>query len=163
MKLIKFIFLSISFSVFFIQCDKKKDERVEVQNRNFKNKNTITSISFSTVGGMLGYSRLIDVNRDSVHVFIGLAADQKSRDSSFVNTKENWGKIIQLANLEHLSEVKNGQSNQPVDGTDDILHVAMAKDTITIVNGYTDSLNYKKIEPLVEYINTLFPSKIDEI
>lgn len=154
MKKLKFI-LSIGLgALIFSHCssgnkDKRNSQPVPIASSK--------SYSLSSVGGMMGHSQSITITEDSVAVSLIIAANQFQKDTVYATPDNIWAELTTLTNLEDLKSVKNGASVQPVDGLDDILEVKTERETINIVNGRADNENYKKIEPLVNKLQSIIP------
>lgn len=108
-------------------------------------KNEIKSISASTFGGMLGYGRVVKITKDSIFNETSMAADStKNSSSKKLNTQYKLQNLITEDQLNELSQVKNGRSNQPVDGTDTKLTIETDKEIFKITNA-EDNATWKKI------------------
>lgn len=115
-------------------------------------KTNIKSISVSTYGGDRGYSRTVKITKDSIFGETSVAVDSTENSSSKkLNTQYKLQDFVSDAQLNELSKVKSGRSNQPVDGTDTSLIIESDKKTFTITNGESSGLWSK----IVDKINSL--------
>ncbi len=100
------------------------------------NTEIIKSISFSTVGGELGYNRTFKMTADSLYFYFNLAVDStKKRNEKRVNNNYKLEDIIQAEQLISFSKIMNGQSRQPIDGTDTEIKIETSRNTYSVING----------------------------
>ena len=108
-------------------------------------KTNIKSISVSTYGGDRGYSRTLKITKDSIFDSTTDIADStKNTSTRILNTQYKLQDLITEEQLNELSKVKNGQSNQLIDATDTTLTIETNKETFKITNA-DDNPTWKKI------------------
>jgi hypothetical protein len=114
---------------------------------------TIQAIIYKSYGGEMGYSMSFHVTKDSLCFYTHLAANNKTKQRDTINTIQFWDSLVVNFDLTHFKQIKNGYSNQPVDGADEeIAIVTNALDTITVINAYQDTTYFKYIEKFTELL-----------
>ncbi|WP_300673320.1 hypothetical protein [Soonwooa sp.] len=112
-------------------------------------KTNIKSISVSTYGGDRGYSRSVKITKDSIFSDTSIAVDSTENSSSKkLNTQYKLQDLVSDAQLDELNIIKNGESRQPVDGTDTSLIIETDKKTLTITNGESSGLWRKIVDKI---------------
>ena len=116
--------------------------------------NSITEIGSSTVGSRLGINEKLIIKPDSIKYEITYASRFKP-DVFFseVNTRWEWKKFKNSIDLDLFKKVENGKTNQVFDGTDIITYVKTKNKTYSFTNGYSDTVNYKAVQKLMNDID----------
>jgi hypothetical protein len=127
---------------------------------NLAKPTTIQAIIYKSYGGQMGYSMVLYITKDSMSYFHSLAASNKSLQLDTINTATFWDSLTVDFDIANFKKIRNGYSNQPVDGTDEAISIITnTLDTISVVNPYQDTLYYppiKAFEALIrKKINTL--------
>ncbi len=152
-------FISLSLFVviscqYKVSTDSKKS--IEVQQKEF-----VKTIIYRSYGGEMGYSMTLHITKDSLFYFYSLAINNKNLQLDTINTIQFWDSLTTKFDIANFKKIKNGHSNQPVDGTDEeITIITNTLDTISVVNAYQDTLHYKPISEFEQLIrkkaNTLY-------
>jgi hypothetical protein len=114
-------------------------------------KEKITSVAYLELSGEAGETFRITIDKDSARLFM-----HDSDADSVVKTKKittaEWNKILNSFSLEAFKSVKDGKSNAPVDGRDEIFTITTEANTYRLINGSTDLLRYWRIRGLTKYL-----------
>jgi hypothetical protein len=122
---------------------------------------TIQTIIYKSYGGEMGYGMALYITKDSLQYFYSLAASNKRAHANIGNTKAFWDSLTVNFDVANFKQIKDGNSNQPVDGTDNEINIITNDlDTITVINPYQDSMHYQAIaafeQLLLKKVNALF-------
>ncbi|AQX03811.1 hypothetical protein BAX97_11625 [Elizabethkingia meningoseptica] len=140
----------------FFSCKKTQVSQVIHNDSSEK----IESISLTTEGGELGYFRNITITKDSV-LFVQrqIAPSQVDNTKKTTISAQEWNTLVSDLDIQKFSKIKNGQSYQPVDGTDDIWEIKTSLNHYHIVNGNIDTVNYKPLKVLQSRLEELIQKK----
>jgi hypothetical protein len=113
---------------------------------NSEQQSTIQEIIYRSYGGEMGYSMALHITKDSLRYFYSLAANNKSLQIDTINTSTFWDSLTVNFDIANFKKIRNGYSNQPVDGTDEeITIITNTLDTISVINADQDTLHYKSL------------------
>lgn len=123
----------LSLSAFIIfSCTHKTEEQ-----RIVKSENHVKSVSIATFGGEMGYSRSMKITGDSIYYDLNIAMDStKRKHISKPNLSYALENIINPDQITRFSEVTDGKSLQPVDGTDTEITIETDKNKYAVINGW---------------------------
>jgi hypothetical protein len=126
-------------------CSNNTDSQ-QVPKDNLKENVSVQEIIYKSYGGEMGYSMTLHMTKDSLFYFYSLAINNKNSQLATINTIQFWDSLTTNFDIANFKKIKNGYSNQPVDGTDEeITIITNTLDTISVVNAYQDTLHYKPI------------------
>jgi hypothetical protein len=133
----------------------------QVPKDNFTEQVSIQEIIYKSYGGDMGYSMALHITKDRLTYFSSLAINNKNSHLDTINTIQFWDSLTTKFDIANFKKIKNGYSNQPVDGTDQqITIITNTSDTISVVNAYQDTLHYRPIMEFEQLIrkkaNTLY-------
>lgn len=101
----------------------------------------IQSISISAFGGELGYHRSLLITSDSIFYELGSAIDTiNNKAVKKRNSQYKLEDIMTTNQLAKFSKITNGQSRQPVDGTDTSITIKTDSTEFKVTNGFKDNL-----------------------
>lgn len=110
--------------------------KTEVQ-KIVKSENHVKSVSIATYGGEMGYSRSMKITGDSIYYDLNIAMDStKRKHISKSNLSYKLQNIINPDQIIRFSEVTNGKSLQPIDGTDTEITIETDKNKYSVINGW---------------------------
>lgn len=112
-------------------------------------------IRLSIYGGDLGYYKSLTISRDSVIHSYFTAANNETVINRYKNEKENWRNLTESFKLSDFRKIKNGNSYQPADGTDQQIYIETKGRKDSIINGDADKENYDSIKKLVELLDKI--------
>lgn len=116
----------------------------------------ITSVKLSQYGGMLGFNQTIFITKDSITRETSMTAQNDSvKKEKLANTPANWEALNSSLNLNDFRKIKNGNSNLPVDGTDQKIVINTKTTSDSIINGQNDAINYPKIKKFTDQLNKI--------
>lgn len=112
----------------------------------------IKSISISTFGGEMGYYQSLKITTDSLYYNFNLEVDTTKRKSEKkINSHYKLEDIVNANQLINFAKIKNGESRQPVDGTDTEIEIKTNQKTYSIVNG-EGNISWQTIEIAISKI-----------
>lgn len=148
----KKIFFLASLSLVLTNCQKKPDSYA----RKAIQKEEIKSIEWSTFGGQMGYVEKLVITKDSIHhKYFTAMKNNETIEHHFKNSPESWQNLSSAVNLNDFRKIKNGNSNQPVDGTDEQITIRSKNSQDSIINGDSDHKHYSKIKNFTKLLNDL--------
>ncbi|MCD9854906.1 hypothetical protein LUD75_09330 [Epilithonimonas sp. JDS] len=105
------------------------------------NQNPVKSVSIATFGGQMGYSISMKITKDSLYYDFNIAMDStKRKHIEKPNIVYKLEDLINPDNIVRFSRVKDGESRQPVDGTDMEITIETDKDKYTVINAWDDEV-----------------------
>lgn len=143
----------------FVSCSKKAEPNSTLHN-NQSTIEQIESIDISVFGGDMGSSMFFCITNDSLIYHFSLAVDStKNVDSKKINTIHKLEEIFTIDNLKEFSQLKNGPSYQPVDGTDTEIRIKTNKNEYAVMNADRNKLWDDLSLKLYKILNSEFRSK----
>lgn len=140
--------------LFFVLLNCK--EKSKSHSTNSLKQEEIITTEWSNYGGDLGFPQTVTVTKDSITHSNFLAADNnRTTVNKYKNTKENWENLINSFKLSDFRKIKNGESVQEVDGTNQKIRIETNSSSDSIINGYEDKLNYAKISTFVKLLDKI--------
>ena len=117
----------------------------------------ISKISYTSAGGKAGNYESLNITRDSLIYVQGHRGVEKKINEKTVNSF--WNKLTKSINLRDFDKIRSDPGHSLYDGIDVTITVEKGKQRRSIVNGNEDSVNYVKIKPFTD----LLESKLAEI
>lgn len=149
--------LKILFSMFllliFFSCSEQNAKR-----NNDSEKETITFISLSDIGGQLGYYRIIKITKDSIFLETGQTAIKKHQEWHSAIQPNAWNKITSSFKIKNLDNIKSSPSIQPIDGIDESFQIKTTKKSHVYVNAQND-IHYRQFADFKKEIFKIIPKK----
>ena len=110
----------------------------------------ILSLEYEQYSGEIGKSFSIFINQDSAKLFMRLSGEEDPVVKEKKISPADWAKLLNSFSLENFKSVKDGKSNAPRDGRDEIFTIKTQANTYRLVNGSTDWLRYWRIRGLTK-------------
>ena len=101
----------------------------------------VTKIEYSIYGGEPYLHESVMVTKDSIRYFYNKNFNNIKKDMAIANKGSRWSEIIHSFMLKDFKKLKNGESNQIVDGTDEKFIITTKGKTYSVMNPKQDSLN----------------------
>ncbi len=129
----------------FVSCTQNSHEN-RIKNEKIK------YISISSYGGEMGYKRTFKITTDSLYFEYSLAVDNtKRRSERKRNSIYKLEDIISLNDLSSFSSIKDGESRQPVDGSDTKIVIDTKQGNYIVINAESSSI-WEKIREKTNFI-----------
>jgi len=124
-------------SAFVIIGCSQKAEELKIS----KKENPVKSVSIASFGGQLGYSTSIKITRDSLYYDLNMEVDStKRKHIQKPNISYKLEDLINPDQIMSFSKVKNGESRQPVDGTDTEITIETDKNKHSVINAWDNEI-----------------------
>jgi hypothetical protein len=117
----------------------------------------ISRISYASAGGKAGNYESLQITPDSLIYVQGHRGVEKMINQRTVPSF--WEKLSKSINLTHFDKIRSDPGHSLYDGIDVTITIEQGKQRHSIVNGNEDSVNYVKIKPFTD----LLESKLVEI
>ena len=122
----------------------------------------IQQVEFSSFGGMALYSRQYTLNSLKKEFSKKLLMRQNKdlpEEISLPNTPENWEAFTKKINLDKFKKLKDGPSEQAVDGQDKVIIIKTDKKTYRKMNAYSNGHDREVWYGLLQIIANEFGKK----
>lgn len=139
----------------FFCCTPEKKQSPDLK----KEKEAISYIEFSTIGGQLGNYRIIKIDQDSLHFENGITATNKHKEWQQAINPKIWKDLANTLTISDLDKITSAPSVQPFDGVDETFQIKTQKTTHFYVNSYNDSIHYPQLQQLKNKIESLLPKE----
>jgi Fe-S cluster biosynthesis and repair protein YggX len=132
----------------------------EDENTNKQGEN-IVQISYRHFGGWLGISENLTITADSIHYSYGsYYPNDEEKEIHEAISKELWENLVNKCDLEIFAKIRSGESQLPVDGTDQKFTIKTKERELSVLNvfvGESEQL-YEFFDLIVEQVS-LFREK----
>jgi hypothetical protein len=135
-------------------------KEVLVLNRNQNDSDLITLVGLSLANGYTGQSSIF-ISKDSIHY----KSDFYKLKYDTITPKELWQKISDISNINDISKIISGKSEQDRDGTDTICCITTKfKKYYSFTNGYGKEFDKQKefLSLLTTELSTYFIKALKE-
>ncbi len=123
------------YILLIISCKGTTEKNTENINHKIK------SITISTYGGQMGYFQSLKITKDSLFFNFNLAVDEsKKRTQNKLNINYKLGEIISKTELISFPKIINGESMQPVDGTDTKIMIETKENNYSVINAKNNKI-----------------------
>lgn len=157
MSAIKINTLKMLFSTFllliFFSCQK------ETQPKTDNNRNEITFIGFSNVGGKLGHYKIIKVSKDSIKITQGISTKNIHKQWNSAISPDTWKKLTSTIDSKTLGKIKSSESIQPIDRVDESFQIKTSQKSYFYLNSYNDTLYYKQLQTFKDQLEKILPKE----
>lgn len=157
MSAIKINTLKMLFSTFllliFFSCQK------ETQPKADNNRNEITFIGFSNVGGKLGSYKIIKLTKDSINLTQGATSSQIHKKWNSGIDQQTWKKLTSSIDIKTLNQIKSSESLQAQDGMDETFQIKTSKSSHVFVNSYNDTIHYHQLQRFKDQLEKILPKE----
>ncbi len=121
-------------------------------------KDQIIEVKLTLANGYAGETSIV-ITKDSIH----FKSNPYKAKFDTMTSKELWKEINNISNIDDISKIPNGKTNQDVDGTDTICYIRTTlKKEYLFTNGYGEI--FERQQPFVSLLMTkLFQSLFKSI
>jgi hypothetical protein len=112
----------------------------------------ISKITYASSGGRSGNYENLQISPDSLFFVQALRGVERMVKQKTPNAF--WIDLTGSLNLQDFDRIKSDPGHALYDGIDITITVETAKEKHTIVNGNEDTLNYNRIRPFIETLET---------